>query len=163
MISQDAFAREIRELTDTAFAVAYLILGNRADCEDAMSEAILRAFEGRDKLKKRDSFRAWFLRILRNEAYTLLRQRRRLTPVEELMEEEAPQTDSAGRLDLKSALSQLTENQRTSLLLQQAGYDLNEIAEITDAPVGTVKSRISRAKKTVRAILEEDYHGKKAI
>ena len=163
MISQDAFAREIRELTDTAFAVSYLILGNRADCEDAMSEAILRAFEGRDKLKKRDSFRAWFLRILRNEAYTLLRQRRRLTPVEELMEEEAPQTDSAGRLDIKSALSQLTENQRTSLLLQQAGYDLNEIAEITDAPVGTVKSRISRAKKTVRAILEEDYHGKKAI
>ena len=128
-----------------------------------MSEAILRAFEGRDKLKKRDSFRAWFLRILRNEAYTLLRQRRRLTPVEELPEREAPDTDSAGRLDLKSALSQLTENQRTSLLLQQAGYDLNEIAEITDAPVGTVKSRISRAKKTVRAILEEDYHGKKAI
>lgn len=160
MISQDAFAREIRELTDTAFAVSYLILGNRADCEDAMSEAILRAFEGRDKLKKRDSFRAWFLRILRNEAYTLLRQRRRLTPVEELMEEEAPQTDSAGRLDLKSALSQLTENQRTSLLLQQAGYDLNEIAEITDAPVGTVKSRISRAKNTMRTILEDEYHGK---
>ena len=163
MISQDAFAREIRELTDTAFAVSYLILGNRADCEDAMSEAILRAFEGRDKLKKRDSFRAWFLRILRNEAYTLLRQRRRLTPVEELMEEEAPQTDSAGRLDLKSALSQLTENQRTSLLLQQAGYDLNEIAEITDAPVGTVKSRISRAKQTLRTLLEEDYNGKEAI
>ena len=160
MISQDAFAREIRELTDTAFAVSYLILGNRADCEDAMSEAILKAFEGRDKLKKRDSFRAWFLRILRNEAYTLLRQRRRLTPVEELMEEEAPQTDSAGRLDLKSALSQLTENQRTSLLLQQAGYDLNEIAEITDAPVGTVKSRISRAKNTMRTILEDEYHGK---
>ena len=163
MISQDAFAREIRELTDTAFAVSYLILGNRADCEDAMSEAILRAFEGRDKLKKRDSFRAWFLRILRNEAYTLLRQRRRLTPVEELMEEEAPQTDSAGRLELKSALSQLTENQRTSLLLQQAGYDLNEIAEITDAPVGTVKSRISRAKQTLRTLLEEDYNGKEAI
>ena len=163
MISQDAFAQEVRALTDTAFAVSYLILGNRADCEDAMSEAILRAFEGRDKLKKRDSFRAWFLRILRNEAYTLLRQRRRLTPVEELMEEEAPQTDSAGRLDLKSALSQLTENQRTSLLLQQAGYDLNEIAEITDAPVGTVKSRISRAKQTLRTLLEEDYNGKEAI
>ena len=68
MISQDAFAREIRELTDTAFAVSYLILGNSADCEDAMSEAVLRAYESRGKLKKRDSFRAWFLRILRNEA-----------------------------------------------------------------------------------------------
>ncbi len=155
MISDNAFAQEVRELTDTAFAVAYLILGNRADCEDAMSQAILRAFEGRGKLKKRESFRAWFLRILRNEAYTLLRKRRRLTPVEELPEEAAPEGDSAGRLDLKAALAELTEEQRTSLLLQQEGYDLTEIAEITDVPVGTVKSRISRAKKTLRAILEE--------
>ena len=54
MISRDAFAQEVRSLTDTAFAVAYLILGNRADCEDAMSEAILRAYEHRDRLKKRD-------------------------------------------------------------------------------------------------------------
>ena len=82
MISRDAFAQEVRSLTDTAFAVAYLILGNRADCEDAMSEAILRAYEHRDRLKKRESFRAWFLRILRNEAYDTLRKRRRLTPVE---------------------------------------------------------------------------------
>ena len=104
MISTDAFAQEIRALTDTAFAVSYLILGNRADCEDAMSEAILRAYEGRDKLKRWDSFRAWFLRILRNEAYTLLRKRRRLTPVEELPEEAAPEGDSACRLDLRSAL-----------------------------------------------------------
>ena len=160
MISDNAFAQEVRELTDTAFAVAYLILGNRADCEDAMSQAILRAFEGRGKLKKRESFRAWFLRILRNEAYTLLRKRRRLTPVEELPEEAAPEGDSAGRLDLKAALAELTEEQRTSLLLQQEGYDLTEIAEITDVPVGTVKSRISRAKKTLRAILEEEYNGK---
>ena len=56
MISTDAFAQEIRALTDTAFAVSYLILGNRADCEDTMSEAILRAYEGRDKLKRWEAF-----------------------------------------------------------------------------------------------------------
>lgn len=160
MISDNAFAQEVRALTDTAFAVSYLILGNRADCEDAMSQAILRAYEHRGKLKQRESFRAWFLRILRNEAYTLLRRRRRLTPVEELPDGPAPEGDDAGRLDLRSALQQLTEDQRTSLLLQQEGYDLNEIADITDVPVGTVKSRISRAKKALRAILEDEYHGK---
>jgi len=160
MISDNAFAQEVRALTGTAFAVAYLILGNRADCEDAMSQAILRAFENRDRLKKRESFRAWFLHILRNEAYTLLRKGRRLTPVEELPEKPAPEGDSAGRLDLKAALAQLTEAQRTSLLLQQEGYDLTEIAGITDVPVGTVKSRISRAKRTLRTILEEEYNGK---
>ena len=155
MISKDAFAQEVRSLTDTAFAVSYLILGHSADCEDAMSAAILRAYENRGKLKKRESFRAWFLQILRHEAYNLLRKQRRLTPVEELPEAPAPEGDDAGRLDLQAALDQLTEDQRTALLLQQEGYDLAEIGQALDVPVGTVKSRISRAKKTLRAILEE--------
>ena len=163
MISDNAFAQEVRSLTDTAFAVAYLILGNSADCEDAMSEAILRAYEHRDRLMKRDSFRAWFLQILRNEAYNTMRRRRRLTPVEELPEGPAPDADSAGRLDLKAALRELTEDQRTALLLQQEGYELNEIGAILDVPVGTVKSRISRAKKTLRTLLEDDHNGKEAI
>ena len=154
MISRDAFAQEVRSLTDTAFAVTYLILGNSADSEDAMSQAVLRAFENRGKLKKRESFRAWFLQILRHEAYNLLRKRRRLTPVEELPEEAAPAGDDAGRLDLQTALQEISEDQRTALLLQQEGYDLNEIGQILDVPVGTVKSRISRAKQTLRTLLE---------
>jgi RNA polymerase sigma-70 factor (ECF subfamily) len=156
MISRDAFAQEVRELTDTAFAVTYLILGNSADSEDAMSAAILRAFENRGKLRKRDSFRAWFLQILRHEAYDLLKKRRRLTPVEELPEEAAPEGDDAGRLDLRQALRELTDTQRTALLLQQEGYDMAEIGQILDVPVGTVKSRISRAKQTLRTLLEDN-------
>ena len=155
MISRDAFAQEVRELTDTAFAVTYLILGNSADSEDAMSTAILRAFENRGKLRKRESFRAWFLQILRHEAYDLLKKRRRLTPVEELPEEAAPEGDDAGRLDLRQALGELTDTQRTALLLQQEGYDMAEIGQILDVPVGTVKSRISRAKQTLRTLLED--------
>ncbi len=155
MISRDAFAQEVRELTDTAFAVTYLILGNSADSEDAMSAAILRAFENRGKLRKRESFRAWFLQILRHEAYDLLKKRRRLTPVEELPEEAAPEGDDAGRLDLRQALQELTDTQRTALLLQQEGYDMAEIGQILDVPVGTVKSRISRAKQTLRTLLED--------
>ena len=156
MISNDAFAREVRALTDTAFAVSYLILGNSADCEDAMSDTILQAYESREKLKKRESFRAWFLQILRRKSYDVLRRRKRVSPVEELPEREAPETDAAGQLDLKAALQALGEDQRTALLLQQEGYDLAEIGQILDVPVGTVKSRISRAKKTLRTILEEE-------
>jgi RNA polymerase sigma-70 factor (ECF subfamily) len=156
MISDNAFAQEVRSLTDTAFAVTYLILGNRADCEDAMSEAILRAYQNRRKLKKRESFRAWFLQILRHEAYTLLRKRRRVQPMEELPEEAAPEKDAAGRLDLQTALREISEDQRTALLLQQEGYELAEIGQILDVPVGTVKSRISRAKSTLRTILQEN-------
>ncbi len=156
MISRDAFAQEVRDLTDTAFAVSYLIVGNSADAEDAMSEAVLRAFEARGKLKKRDSFRAWFLQILRREAYNVLRRRKRVSPVEELPEGPAPEADNAGRMDLNAALSRLTEDQRTALLLQQEGYDLSEIGHILNVPVGTVKSRLSRAKQTLRTLLEDN-------
>ena len=156
MISRDAFAQEVRDLTDTAFAVSYLIVGNSADAEDAMSEAVLRAFEARGKLKKRDSFRAWFLQILRREAYNVLRRRKRVSPVEELPEGPAPEADNAGRMDLNAALSQLTEDQRTALLLQQEGYDPSEIGHILNVPVGTVKSRLSRAKQTLRTLLEDN-------
>jgi RNA polymerase sigma-70 factor (ECF subfamily) len=161
MISKDAFAQEVRSLTDTAFAVTYLILGNSADSEDAMSAAILRAFENRGKLRKRDSFRAWFLQILRHEAYNVLRRRKRVQPVEQLPEDPAPEGDHAGELDLRAALQELNEDQRTALLLQQAGYALEEIGAILDVPVGTVKSRLARAKSTLRTILEDDHNGKR--
>ena len=86
MISDNAFAQEVRDVTDTAFAVSYLILGNSTDCEDAVGQAVLQAYESRGKLRKRESFRAWFIKILRNEAYGILRRQRRVQPVDELPE-----------------------------------------------------------------------------
>lgn len=156
MISDNAFAQEVRELTDTAFAVSYLILGNSADCEDAVGQAILQAYESRGKLRKRESFRAWFLQILRNEAYGILRRQRRVQPVDELPEQSAPEEDADERMDLRSAMMELDEDQRTALLLQQEGYSMEEIGRTLDAPVGTVKSRIFRAKNTLRTILQEN-------
>lgn len=156
MISDNAFAQEVREVTDTAFAVSYLILGNSTDCEDAVGQAVLQAYESRGKLRKRESFRAWFMKILRNEAYGILRRQRRVQPVDELPEQSAPQEDADERLDLQSAMMELDADQRTALLLQQEGYSMEEIAQTLDAPVGTVKSRIYRAKSTLRTILQEN-------
>ena len=156
MISDNAFAQEVREVTDTAFAVSYLILGNSTDCEDAVGQAVLQAYESRGKLRKRESFRAWFIKILRNEANGILRRQRRVQPVDELPEQSAPQEDTDERLDLQSAMMELDEDQRTALLLQQEGYSMEEIAQTLDAPVGTVKSRIYRAKSTLRTILQEN-------
>ena len=156
MISDNAFAQEVREVTDTAFAVSYLILGNSTDCEDAVGQAVLQAYESRGKLRKRESFRAWFIKILRNEAYGILRRQRRVQPVDELPEQSAPQEDTDERMDLQSAMMELDADQRTALLLQQEGYSMEEIAQTLDAPVGTVKSRIYRAKSTLRTILQEN-------
>jgi RNA polymerase sigma-70 factor (ECF subfamily) len=154
MIRDEAFITEIQSVKRTAFGVAYLILKNTYDCEDAMSEAIVKAYEHRDKLKKRSSFRAWFLRILRNEAYTILRERRKVFETDELPEQPQLFPDTEQTLDLHAALMRLPEDRRNALYLQENGYSMEEIAAILDTPVGTVKSRISRAKETLRSYLE---------
>jgi RNA polymerase sigma-70 factor (ECF subfamily) len=154
LIRDDVFVEEIGNVKKTAFGVAYLILKNTYDCEDAMSEAIVKAYEHRDKLKKRSSFRAWFLQILRNEAYNVLRERRKVFETDELPEQPQLFPDTEQTLDLHAALMRLPEDRRNALYLQENGYSMEEIAAILDTPVGTVKSRISRAKETLRSYLE---------
>lgn len=157
-IPDDAFVEEVRTIKKTAFGVAYLILKNTTDCEDAMSAAIVKAYAHREKLNKRSSFRAWFLRILRNEAYDILRERRKVFETDEIPETPSPFPDTASSLDLRVALMRIREDQRNALFLKQEGYSIEEIAAVMNIPVGTVKSRISRAKDTLRKILEEnDY------
>ncbi len=153
-IRDDAFVDEVRNVKQTAFGVAYLILKNTTDCEDAMSAAIVKAYAHRDKLQKRSSFRAWFLRILRNEAYTILRERRKVFDTDEIPEVPEPFPDTASSLDLRAALMRIGEDQRNVLYLREEGYSIEEIAAVMNVPVGTVKSRISRAKETLRSYLE---------
>ncbi len=155
MIHDDVFVDEIRSVRRTAFGVAYLILKDTSDCEDAMGAAIVKAYEHRSRLKKRDSFRAWFLQILRNECYTMMRRRRRVIETEEIPEQEPDFCDPAQSLDLHDALMKLSEQSRSALYLQEQGYTMEEIAEIMGVPTGTVKSRISRAKETLRSMLED--------
>lgn len=157
-ISDKAFVEEIGNVKKTAFGVAFLILKNTFDCEDAMSAAIVKAYAHRDRLIKRSSFRAWFLRILRNEAYTILRERRRLFDMEDCSGPTLPFPDAAQNLDLQNALMQIPEGQRNALFLKQEGYSEKEIAAVMNVSVGTVKSRISRAKDALRKILEENDH-----
>ena len=68
------------------------------------------------------------------------------------------ESDAAETLDVRAALMRLTENQQNALYLRQQGYALEEIADILEIPVGTVKSRLARAKETLRTELEETYH-----
>ena len=154
-IHEDAFVEEIRRVQQTAFGVAYLILKNASDCEDAMSAAILKAYEHRDKLKRRDSFRAWFLRILRNEAYTILRERRKVVETDSFPKEPLSFFEPAETLDLRAAIRHLSADQRNALYLKEQGYSLEEIADVMQVPIGTVKSRIARAKDTLRKLLED--------
>ena len=148
------FSREIETLGPTLFRVAFAILRNRTDCEDAAQNAVLKAYRSLPTLKQRKYFKTWLIRILKNECFDMLRRRHPTVDVEGQGE---PSYEMAvPDLDLNRAFDRLTPEERLTItLFYYEGYDTREIAQLTEVSDGTVRSRLSRARKTLRALLQE--------
>ena len=157
---------------EAAFNLAFWLVRSRADAEDIVQEAYLRAFRAFDGFRGGD-MRPWLLAIVRNTAYRWLSNRRRSGTVISLEEafaegggqsaddiasdeptaEErligAPAAHSRAR-----ALAELPPAFREVLVLREIeGLAYREIAEVTGAPVGTVMSRLSRGRGELRKVL----------
>ena len=147
------FTREIEAAGPTMFRIAFAILRNRTDCEDAAQNAILKAYRRLDTLSDRKLFRAWLIRILKNECFDLLKRRRpqlALSDADPGYEMEVPD------LDLNRAFDTLSAEERlTVALFYYEGYKTSEIAKLTDVTEGTVRSRLSRARAALKEQLSE--------
>jgi RNA polymerase sigma-70 factor (ECF subfamily) len=137
------------------------VLGSRPEVEDAVQEALLRAWKGRSTCRDPASPVPWLLAIARNEA---LRAGRRLAQRSEVESEEAwePIQEFAGervveRLDLRAALENLPPQDRLLLELRYS-QDVTQprAAEVLGLPEGTVKVRLHRLRKRLRSMLEAD-------
>ncbi len=165
----NAFNQLILEYQQMAFNVAYRILSDEDKAMDATQDAFLRGFRALHQFRG-GSFKAWLLRIVTNCSYDQLRvkQRRPTTPIDDLVEDDEHSTlvedpgerpeDHVERMELGSAiqtaLSLLPEEQRTVLVLSDIeGLSYEEIAEVTLVSLGTVKSRLSRARAKLRDYL----------
>ena len=154
-----AIRREFEEcLADSsalAFRVARGVLKNDADAEDVAQESLIRAFRKFARLRDRNRFRAWLVRISFRIALDRLRsaKRRGLREAEWMREQERSRpANSQGsrefRLQLERAMEELPEKLRLALLLSAVeGHSLEEVAVLLSVPVGTVKSRIFFARK----------------
>ena len=133
--------------------MALSITGSIPDAEDALQQALLKAWQHRHQARP-GLERAWVMRILVNECYTLLRQRRRVVPMDELPLRtlEAPALSP-----LQTAIQALPEHLRTPLLLKyMEGMTEKEVAEALRLPVSSVKSRLFRARKLLKQELNEE-------
>lgn len=148
------FAREVEAVTPTLFRVGFAILRNRADCEDAAQNAVLKAYRNLPSLKERRHFRTWIVRILKNECFDLLRSRR---PIVELSDRPELCYDmEVPDLDLNRAFDTLSPEERlTVTLFYYEGYKTAEIAALTNVSEGTVRSRLSRARAALKSKLSE--------
>lgn len=147
------FTQQVHPILDTLYRIAYTILGNDADAQDAAQETMEQAYRSLPKLKDRTRFRPWILKILKNECYIILREKKRVIPFDDLPEEGSEPLDT---LDLKNAFSKLSPESRLCMTLYYyEGYSIPEIAAFLNEPVGTVKSRLSRARSAMRQDLTD--------
>ena len=152
------FEEHLAECGPLAFRVARGVLRNTADAEDVAQEALLRAYRRFDRLRDRNRFRAWLVRIAFRLALDRLRsgKRRELRDTLWLQPQRQPPAatieDIAAsnefQAHLENALAELPEKLRLVLLLAaMEGHTIEEIAALVGIPVGTVKSRIFLARK----------------
>jgi RNA polymerase sigma-70 factor (ECF subfamily) len=171
--SLPAFNQLIMHYQGLAYNVAYRIVGDEDSAADATQDAFVKGFQRLGQYRG-GSFKAWLLRIVTNTCYDALRARKRrpTIPLESEREDEESDpdydprlVDSAERPDayvirkelagvIQAAIGQLPADQRTALILADIeGMDYQEIADAMDTALGTVKSRLSRARAKMRDIL----------
>ena len=152
------FEARLRDSSTLAFRVAFSVLRHRQDAEDVAQEAFARAYRGFAGLRDRDAFRGWLVRMtwrlaLDHKRGALRRVNREqvpaLVPAMPNAEHQAIESDRARRL--WEAIDQLQEVLRMTIVLASIReHSIKEVAALTDAPEGTVKSRIHDAKKLLK-------------
>ena len=157
---KEAFCNLIRVNKIAIYRVAKSILNNEEDIEDAVSEAILKAYKNIQGLKQEVFFKTWLIRIVINESNNLYKKRAKEIAVDKDHFKNIKVNDNYKDLSLYNAINSLDEDLRiTTILFYFEDMKYKDIAKVLDIKEGTVKSRLSRAKEKLYNILKEELHG----
>jgi RNA polymerase sigma-70 factor, ECF subfamily len=153
-----------RRVLDNAYRYATLILGDRADAEDATHDAALTAWRHLGELRDPAKFEAWFGRIVVNACRDRLRARRR-RPVQVELDPELSSPDAndglARRDTLALAIRSLSADHREVVVLRfYADLTVDQVAARTGVGAGTVKSRLHYALRILRAAVDAEDEGR---
>lgn len=168
----DAFNVIVERYQRAVYAASWRILRDPMLAEDATQDTFVRAWNAIGSFQG-DNVKPWLIRIASNRCLDMIRQRTRQATgsLDEQLTEQEPRWSSlspqlqpdreAEQVELSSrleaAIARLPDDQRIAITLADAmGYDYSEVAEITGSAIGTVKSRISRGRTRLRAILLSD-------
>ena len=136
---------------------AIRLTGNSFQAEDLVQETLLLAWRGFGQFEPGTSAPAWLFRILMN-VFRQQKRKERLSIVTGPLPQAVPAGESFGpeSVEVMQALDRLSGEQRTVLLLAIVeGFTCREVSEIIDVPIGTVMSRLSRAREVMRELLSE--------
>lgn len=155
-----AFASVYSFYATDLYKFALWFTGNSADAQDCVQEAVLLSFQNISKLQKPSAFRSWMFRILSNVCKNRLTDpavRLCSVSIHEVQEtaDDIDFTDTGISLELRDALSRLSDDERQIVLLSViGGYKSGEIGKMLDMTAGSVRSKLSRSLDKLRDILQ---------
>ncbi|MDB6021764.1 MAG: polymerase subunit sigma [Pedosphaera sp.] len=162
------FEQTVLPHLDAAYNLARWLAGNDHDAQDVAQEASLRAFKFFGNFRGENP-RAWLLTIVRNTFYNWLQKNRRPEMAGELGDEAMAVEDTATNADalnlrvadaetVRRAIEELPVEFREIVVLREMeGFSYKEIADLSDVPIGTVMSRLARARKQLQKRLASEY------
>jgi len=167
-----ALGREALAYADTLYNLARYLTGNQTDAEDLVQETYARALRAAGQFTMGTNLKAWLFRILRNTFLSLYRRQRHNPvvggldtvdptaqgPAQEEWLRDDIELDRLRKIvgeEIEQALMSLTEEARTVILLDLEGLTEGEVADVLGVAVGTVKSRLSRARGALRLRLRD--------
>jgi RNA polymerase sigma-70 factor, ECF subfamily len=170
--ASEEFSTEALRHLDALYSLARWLVRDPVEAEDLVQETYLRALRAAHQFHPGTNLRAWLFQILRNTFYTQYRRNQREPEAVEPEELEraahangarreggnglAGPADGAAGLDLTAALDRLPEEYRSVVLLADVeDFTMGEVAVIMDCPVGTVKSRLFRARGILKGLLRD--------
>ena len=159
---EETWRDDVVELVPALRAFAWSLSHNSADADDLVQETLIKAWANREKFEPGTNLRAWLFTILRNTYYTALAKKRREVADEDGKHaaalSSAPTQDwSVAMHALQAALQRLPAEHREALVLVgAAGLTYEEAAEICGCALGTIKSRVNRARAKLLKLLDEE-------
>ena len=154
-MNKEEFTRCVLEAESSLYRVAKSISVNESDCEDAVQEAILTAYEKLGTLKEEKFFKTWLTRILINICFRMAKKRKNVISFEDYMPDDI--SDGSGELsDIRDAVMSLPLKIRTVIVLYYIeGYSIEETGYMMKIPAGTVKSRLHNGRNLLREMLKD--------
>jgi RNA polymerase sigma-70 factor, ECF subfamily len=156
-----AFKRELVQLIPHLRAFARTLCGDPTAADDLAQDAMMKAWDARQSFQMGTNMKAWTFMILRNQFYSEKRRSWRTAPLDVEMAENTllandDPTIPMELLELRQALAKLPDDQREALILVGAGgMAYEEAAKVCECAVGTIKSRVSRARRALETLLTE--------
>ena len=154
----NAIERILLDNMQSMYRVAYGILRTEEEISDAVSNTVVIVFEKIQTLKNEEFFKTWLTRILINECYKIYNQNKKIVYLENVNQEKLTYNDQYVDHEIRNLVKNLDKDLKQIVILYYfEDFSVKEIAKIIQKPEGTVKSRLSRARKELeKKLIKQD-------